>query len=551
MPSTMSNDFLDVPLTLGEPLQIPLEHSLPLFIVGANGSGKSALVQHAVSTLGPTRTRRIAAHRQNWMESGNINFTSLRRRRFGEQRTGQESNPVYRWREWDPAGMLQSGLFDLTAEDNEQARHVRDLAYGDRIGEISKYTESHQPIFNRVNALLAAGGLQVSIENSGGEEILARKEATKAKYSISQMSDGERNAVIIAANVLTVKPNTILIIDEPERHPHRAIIEPFLSALFAERTDCLFVVSTHEVALPLANPKASVLILHSCQWDGEKSNAWDAKLLESQDELPEELKRAILGARKVILFVEGEPQSLDQRLYSALFPNITVQTAKNYDGVIKSVKGLQQTATSHDIKAFGLIDRDDRDEHQVANLANEGLHALESYSVESLYYCSDAIKAVANRQADTLGVDSIEMVKDAKRKAIASLKEEGKPEDMAKRLCIRKVNKRFQRQINLNTITGDENGEITLTVKSPYQDELNRFNELLANEDLDAIVARYPIKQSRAPKAIANALHLQNTKDYAQTLLALIPKDQDLADAIRKRIPSLTAEIAAYLSYEA
>lgn len=447
--------------------------------------------------------------------------------------------------------MLQSVLFDLTSEDNEQARHIRDLVYGKQDDEISAYTEIHQPIFKRVNALLAAGGLPVSIENSGGEEILARKEATKAKYSIAQMSDGERNAVIIAANVLTVKPNTVLIIDEPERHLHRAIIEPFLSALFAERPDCLFIISTHEVALPLANPKASVLILHSCQWNGENANAWDAKFLEPQDGLPEELKRAILGARKVILFVEGEHQSLDQRLYSALFPNITVQTAKNYEGVIKSVKGLQQTATSHDIKAFGLIDRDDRDEQQVANLANEGIQALESYSVESLYYCSDAIKAVANRQAATHGMNPSEMIKDAKRKAIASLKEEGKPEDMAKRLCIRKVNKRFHRQINLNTIIGDQNGEIALTVKSPYQDELNRFKELLANEDLDAIVARYPIKQSKAPKAIADALLLKNAKYYAQALLALIPKDQDLADNLRKRIPSLTSEIETYLASEA
>lgn len=544
----MANTFLNVPLTSSEPLPIPLKLGTPLFIVGANGSGKSALVQHAVSTLGPTRTRRISAHRQNWMESGNINFTPLRRRQFGEQRTGHESNPIYRSREWDPAGMLQSVLFDLTATDNEQARHVRDLAYGNQVNEISRYTKSHQPIFNRVNSLLMAGGLPVSIENSSGEEILARNEAAKEKYSIAQMSDGERNAVIIAANVLTVDPDTILIIDEPERHLHRAITEPFLSALFAERPDCLFIISTHEVALPLANPKASVLILHSCQWSGEKANAWDANLLEPQDELPEEFKRAILGARKVILFVEGEPQSLDQRLYSALFPNITVQTSQNYDGVIKAVKGLQETTTNHDIKAFGLIDRDDRDDQQVANLANEGIQALVAYSVESLYYCSDAIRAVANRQAATLNMNPSEMARYAKRKAIASLEEEGKPEDMAKRLCIRKVRKQFKRQINSDTIIGDENGDITLTVKSPYQDELNRFKELLANENLEAIVARYPIRRSRAPKAIAEALHLKNAKDYQQALLALIPKDQVLADTLRKRIPSLTAEIEAYLA---
>ena len=75
------------------------------------------------------------------------------------------------------------------------------------------------------------------------------------------MSDGERSAALIAATVLTVKPETVLLIDEPELHLHRAIIEPFLLALFKQRTDCAFVVSTHEIALPMAHPDARVLMV--------------------------------------------------------------------------------------------------------------------------------------------------------------------------------------------------------------------------------------------------------------------------------------------------
>ena len=54
----------------------------------------------------------------------------------------------------------------------------------------------------------------------------------------------------MAATVLTVDPGTTLLIDEPERHLHRAIIAPFLSALFEQRQDCAFVVSTLELYLP-------------------------------------------------------------------------------------------------------------------------------------------------------------------------------------------------------------------------------------------------------------------------------------------------------------
>jgi hypothetical protein len=54
-----------------------------------------------------------------------------------------------------------------------------------------------------------------------GEQILAKKECGEP-YSIAELSDGERNALLIAATVLTVKPGTLLLIDELERHLHRS-----------------------------------------------------------------------------------------------------------------------------------------------------------------------------------------------------------------------------------------------------------------------------------------------------------------------------------------
>ena len=165
-------------------------------------------------------------------------------------------------------------------------------------------SESAAP-FVQVNELLALGTLTVSIENSKGEEILAQHGNGGEKFSIEKMSDGERSAVIMAAEVLTAKPSTVFLIDEPERHLHRAIIMPFLSALFKQREDCAFVVSTHEITLPIDSPDARVLMVRSCTWNDTAARAWDVEVLEPNTELPEELKLAILGARERILFVEG------------------------------------------------------------------------------------------------------------------------------------------------------------------------------------------------------------------------------------------------------
>lgn len=540
---------LTVPLIAGDPLEIPLAPGVPLYIVGANGTGKSALVQHAVSTLGLASVRRISAHRQTWMESGNISFSPQQRRQFGEQFTREERNPIYRWREWNPGAQLQSVLFDLTAAENAQARRISDRAYDRDWKSLSNIVDSECRVFDQLNALLAKGRLSVSIENSEGETIITHNKATGTSYSIAQMSDGERNAVIIAANVLTVKPGTVLLIDEPERHLHRAIIEPFLSALFAERPDCPFVISTHEVALPLANPGARVIVTYSCQWNGEQPSAWDAKILEPDTELPEDLKRAILGARKAMLFVEGQPQSLDQRLYSALFPDIAVIATGSYNDVIQAVRGIRQTESRHDIKAFGLIDRDDRGKAEVQKLAGERIYALDAYSVESLYYCSSAIEAVAQRQGINYAIDADGMANEAKRKALNSLTQEGIAASMAERLCIRKAEAQIIQAFRCgkNSVRGDASGKITLEVDSPYHAEVEKFNMLLSGKDLDAIVARYPVRYSRLPKDIATALRHNDSGYYQQALLALIPSNEALADNLRQRIPRLTAAIKAHL----
>ena len=62
-------------------------------------------------------------------------------------------------------------------------------------------------------------------------------------------------------------------------------------------------------------------MLRSCQWHGNQCVAWDADVLEPNAEIPEDLKLAILGSRQKILFVEGQPSSLDFSLYTALFPS--------------------------------------------------------------------------------------------------------------------------------------------------------------------------------------------------------------------------------------
>ena len=73
---------LTIPLTSGDPLTIPIEVGEQLYVVGANGTGKSGLFQYWVTSTGNLPIKRIAAHRQTWLESGDLDFTARSRQQF-------------------------------------------------------------------------------------------------------------------------------------------------------------------------------------------------------------------------------------------------------------------------------------------------------------------------------------------------------------------------------------------------------------------------------------------------------------------------------------
>ena len=72
----------NIPQISGQPLQVVLGFGDRIFVVGANGAGKSALIQQFVSSNPNRKVRRISAHRQTWFNSGSIDLTPQNRREF-------------------------------------------------------------------------------------------------------------------------------------------------------------------------------------------------------------------------------------------------------------------------------------------------------------------------------------------------------------------------------------------------------------------------------------------------------------------------------------
>ncbi len=295
--------------------------------------------------------------------------------------------------------------------------------------------------------------------------------------------------------------------------------------------------------MPVANPNARVLMVRSCTWEGATAKAWNVEALEPNTELPEELKLAILGARERILFVEGASSSLDLTLYNALFPGLSVVPKGSCIDVERAVSGLRGSRDLHHVKAFGLIDRDDLSEEKIRKLADKGVFALGVCSVQSLYYCSDAIAAVAHRQAKSLGSEADEMIELAKKNAPDALKQNGLAERMAAKRSWRQLQDRMLLKLPSWLGRTRQDRDIVVGVDSPYPEELKRFKKLVADEKLDDLFARYLLRESQVFNKIAEGLECRSRSDYQKRLLVLARTDKDLASKLKQRIGALSSKL--------
>ena len=406
------------------PLALELRNGDPVFVVGPNGAGKSALINRAAAQVGD-RARVVWAHRQTWLNDSAVTLTAYDRLRQEPQVRTWDRSPNARWRDahchWRPL----AALFDLVRAETARAQRIAqavDKANGERDLKVAQeLARSDQKPIARLNEMFRAAELPIEIEMTPAQEILARKHSS-APYPVSELSDGERNALLLAADVLGAEEGKVILIDEPERHLHRAITAPLLTELFAARPDCAFLVATHDLSLVMENRGRRVLLLRDCRFGEGGRVEWDLDVLEGEADIPDDVKRMILGARRVLLFVEGTQSSRDQPLYRILFTDVTVYPCGSAEDVIKTVRSLRKVEHLHWVRAFGIVDRDHRGEEETEDLRQEGIHPLAVSTVEALSYHPRAIALVANHQAKTFGCDASNLAAEAVNAALDELR---------------------------------------------------------------------------------------------------------------------------------
>lgn len=529
----------DIPTLSGSNLTVNLEKGDCLFVLGANGSGKSSLM-HKFYSSHPTRSRRISAHRQTWFSSNAITLSPEAKRQTESSIKGADTSPQARWKDDYSAHRASIAIYDLIDAENVRARSIA-AAVDSRDIALAQMLSGKDAPLKVINELLRLSNIPIVVSVHENEQVMASRRGSP-KYSVAELSDGERNALLIAANVLTVPPETLLLIDEPERHLHRAIISPLLTLLFARRQDCAFVVSTHDVTLPLDNPKARTLLVRACTYAGTSASNWDIDLIGNTEQLDESLKRDILGARRRVLFVEGDSASLDASLYALVFPDTSVVPKIGCRDVINAVTGVRGASDLHWVRALGLIDNDNRSVEDIDRLKQQGVYALSVFAVESVYYHPEIQRRVVERHAAVTGKDPALLLKDSGDRAIDSIR--AHVQRLSERVVERKVRDQIERQLPTSkSISNAIPVSINIDVGVEVSKEMVELTTILDKRDLHAAICRYPVRETQALSEIARRLGFQEREQYESSVRKLLLDDSSALEFVRSLFAGLAAEL--------
>ena len=526
---------LNIPASNGELMEFTLKVGEYLYLLGANGSGKSSLVSRLFSQH-QGQTKRISAHRQTWFESNTLDMTAKSRDDLERQLVSHDGQPRSRYWEWNPGGRSNMAIFDLIDADILQERKIASsVRAGDLTGAV-ELAKTPSPI-HVINELMRLSNIPIVISIEGGQKIVAQKNGGSS-YSVAELSDGERNAFLIAANVMTAKAGTLILIDEPECHLHRSIVSPLLNQLFEKRKDCAFIVSTHEIMLPVDTPEASTMLVRGCNYHGNEVRGWSIDIVPPGAGIDENLKFDLLGARRKILFVEGTAQSLDMPLYSLLFPQVSVIPKESCREVEYAVRGLRNATEMHWVAVWGIVDNDQRPPEDIARLRTSGIFALPHYSVESLYYHPKIVTRIAALQAHLIDADADILVTTAMDTAIEAAK-------ISKQHLVTSAVLRSARNEVWNTLPRREDitsgAPLHLTIDLPTlrREEEDRFDTLINESNWEGLLVRYPLRESPAFDRIVSGIKIADRATYRAAVLKLLQDDPSATTDLRDLLGDL------------
>lgn len=350
----------------------------PIIIIGANGSGKTRFTNKLIDNIGDSAFR-MSALEALYGRHGGTTYACSVDSLFEDAYQGLPDRP---------AGNTQfERLLALLMHDEMLNLINYKLSLADNPG--SQLTPTR---LDRVIALWQEifPGNRVLIESG---RMLFTRGLNEDCYSSVRLSDGERAVMYYAGAILYAPHNATVFIDSPEMFLHPTIIQSLWNRIEPLRPDCTFIYTTHDLEFASSRQDASAI------WVREYDPAtvtWDYEILPPDSGLSDELYMAIIGARKPVLFIEGDGvHSIDSKLYPLIFKDYTVKSLGSCNKVIEATRTFNDLNSFHHMDSTGIVDRDRRDTHEVEYLRGKRVMVPDVAEIENILMLEEVIRAVA------------------------------------------------------------------------------------------------------------------------------------------------------------
>lgn len=503
-----------------------------IFIIGANGSGKSRLgvwmeTQNAGMFYRITGQRSLSFNDKINLRTidvaDNILFYGSEDKKDRRGKYGY--NTIDKW----AINFIQdfdAVLSDLLAKHRIELVDFYNMCYENEKKGLEK-PNCPETIINKLKRIWGMVFPHRTLEFEN-EKFIAKFEGKE--YPASMMSDGERAVLYLAALTLCNSFNN-LIIDEPELHMHPSLMHSLWNALELENPNTLFIYITHDIDFVMSHFQSSKIWVKS--YDGV--NNWEYKIIENND-LPEDLLLDILGTRKDVLLVEGESNSIDYSLYSCLFPEHLIIPSGSCSNVISKTSAMNSMKgkMGFNYNIYGLIDRDYRNEKEIDYYKSKQVYSLNVAEAENLLVVPEVLEHMAKK---IFLPDSLEKVYDF-------IIETKFKNEMPKQ-----INEKFVAEIkyqltilDINFATDNEIQEkiINLCSTDRFNDIKNsiskEYNDALSSKDLKKILKIYNCKGLY--KSVGEQIGYNGKAYYQSFINNLNSEDNDeLIKAINNYLP--------------
>jgi hypothetical protein len=306
-----------------------------------------------------------------------------------------------------------------------------------------------------------------------------------------------------------------------------------------------YVFATHDIHLvewlrpeKIIHVRDSLLVS-----EHPEQRRFDLSVLTTDDGLPEELRYAILGSRRKLLFVEGTATSEDQALYRQLYAGWNIVPHQGWETVSHAVRSLAGNDQFHWLAVAGLIDGDGRDESERDSLAAERVFSLPVPSIENLFLNPTVLRPMATAAHALYGGETAQQRMTAMEARLAALLVTSKDDILARRLAWAANRLISAQKLSVAALREGQFEIPRIDLQIIRQRIDGEFDRVLATGDYGRMLSEIPLKNTSVPSRVVELIGFSSFKKYKQALLMQVEAKseagREIVSVLRGILPNL------------